>query len=106
MHTLTITIGRNIKNRPLPADEWGEFQIDTEDTVKSVLDSENVEFIEAHYGTGYWSGQCEESCKIMFALTEPLSDVRISTLKRRLAVIRGWYGQDAIALNLGNSELL
>jgi hypothetical protein len=42
----------------------------------------------------------------MFALSESLTDVEISTLKRRLKVIRGWYAQDAIAFNLGESELI
>jgi hypothetical protein len=106
MQTLTVTIGRNIKNVLMPQEEWNNFQEDIEYTIKSVLNPENVEFIEGHYGTGSWSGKTESSCKIMFALSESLTDVEISTLKRRLKVIRGWYAQDAIAFNLGESELI
>ena len=123
MYSYTATIGRNFSNthsnfdvqgEPMILSAWSgfaedvtkEFHVTIEKTRKTdgYAWDENTEFrIETHYGKGTWDGVEEESAKISVLSDQPLT--HLSYLRQALANLAEEYGQDAIALTIGTSEL-
>ena len=60
---------------------------------------------EVHYGKGVWEGVEEESAKITLLAEFELDERGLSTLRNYLSENARQYGQDAIALTIGTSEL-
>ena len=73
------------------------------DLAKKVPDMRWGFRIETHYGKGTWDGVEEESAKISVLSDQPLT--HLSYLRQALANLAEEYGQDAIALTIGTSEL-
>lgn len=95
MHTLTITIGRNIGTTPMPADEWDAFQVDVATDVFAVTGRDMPD--TRHYGDGIWDGVREESC-IASWFDVDLSPVQHADIVRRMSEYARHYGQDSIAV--------
>lgn len=88
----------------MPDDWWILFRIDIESAV--LVTCQPPAFREVHDGLHEWEGTAEESFKIMFGFEEPLSAITLRVLKRRLAYLKPNYLQDAIAFQVGESELI
>lgn len=112
MFSITVTIGRNVTTshphparagRPLTLTEWSDFQADVRLALGNAV--VNSADIEAHYGKGAWGGVEEDSFKVT-ALVSDMALVSAGALRRELASLAKEYGQDAIALTIGLSDLI
>lgn len=102
MHSITITIGRNIGTAPMPAEQWAQF---VEDATADLLAAVPSDIVETHYGTGEWDGITEESCKITVLRHAEPTDAMLDELRRYMSENARLYDQDAIAITIGKSEL-
>ena len=116
MHSYTATIGRNVPDMrdryddvtgeriqaPLSKAQWHQFIEDVEADMLSAVPSD---ICELHRGTGVWDGVEEESAKITLLRHAEASPEMLSELRRLLSENARQYGQDAIALTIGTSEL-
>lgn len=120
MHTYTATIGRNQSQTlvvngeertcdpvPMSDERWSQFEADVASDLITVAYAyqQGIGEIEIHRGEGYWQGVREESSKIEIRLNEPLPADHLDRLRRLLSENARLYGQDAIALTIGESEL-
>ena len=90
-------------------EQWATFVEDVKADMASTyadlyLDRAERTF-EVHYGKGVWEGVEEESAKITLLAEFELDERGLSTLRNYLTDLAGEYGQDAIALTIGTSEL-
>ena len=101
MFSYTATIGRNVGTAPMTITNWEQFieDIKADMLMFAVESAIHVESVEIHRGKGTWEG----SAKITI-LTPAQSD-NPDTLRRYLSENARHYGQDAIALTIGVSEL-
>lgn len=97
---LTVTIGRNVGNRPLWSHEWREFQSAVSDAVTDLLHP-SASFGPFH-GTGEWEGVSEDSAVFTFLTAYPAG---VKAVDERLAQLADMYGQDAIAWSFGTARL-
>ena len=123
MYSYTATIGRNVPDMhdqrddvtgeriqaPMTLTLWHQFVEDVKaDMVFTYadlyLDGAERTF-EVHYGKGVWEGVEEESAKITLLAEFELDERGLSELRRLLSENARQYGQDAIALTIGTSEL-
>lgn len=109
MYTYTATIGRNVpghEGEPMTLTMWEQFREDvTADMHRFAAESAlHVECIETTYGKGVWCGVEEDSAKITMLTTAQADNPGI--LRRYLSESARHYGQDAIALTIGQSELI
>lgn len=98
--THTITIGRNVVNKPLPSHRWKGFK----SCIESFIDSHNGTIFVNSPGKGIWldsKGQeiNEENHTFVFSSKEFLNK---SELKRIAKLFR----QDAIALTSGSTQFI
>lgn len=104
--TVTVTIGRNVADGrggqgPMPEDRWQDFRTIVRQSLANNL---APDFSASYDGTGEWGGVSEDSTTFIFSgvtSTTPAADVRswLSYLARD-------FGQDAIALTIGDTELV
>ncbi len=85
MLTITITIGRNIKNVPMSDLVWIDFQTKIKNLFQDV-------YVDAEH-TGVWQGVTEQS-KVYVGT----SNLGVERLERTLATFALAFGQDAIGL--------
>ena len=118
MYAYTATIGRNYSlavhpsvrpGKAMTLTRWERFVEDVKADMASTyadlyLDGAERTF-EVHYGKGVWEGVEEESAKITLLAEFELDERGLSTLRRLLSENARQYGQDAIALTVGESEL-
>lgn len=120
MHVYAVTIGRNVRTgfttfEPMSDVQWATFEADaaaellvTAEKTRSTDGyawGEDEEFrLEIHRGEGTWDGVKEESSIITLLASQPLT--HLSDLRRRISELARHYDQDAIALTIGESELL
>ena len=105
MFSYTATIGRNVGTEPMTITSWEQFIEDVRaDMLRFAVESAiHVESVEIHRSKGTWEGVEEESAKITI-LTPAQSD-NPDILRHYLSENARQYGQDAIALTIGVSEL-
>lgn len=116
MYSYTATIGRNYQPRlantasaprPMNLTAWEQFIEDVQADMHST--SENyqagVATMEIHRGKRTRDGIEEEFAKITLLLDEALPADHVNILRRYLSELARQYGQDAIALTIGESEL-
>ena len=117
MYSYTATIGRNVPasnpnpmfaGKPMPLTTWETFIEDVSADMHTVSNNyqAGVATMEIHRGVGIWDGVEEESAKITLLLDEALPEDRLSQMRRYLSELARQYGQDAIALTIGESELV
>jgi len=109
MHSVTVTIGRNFTSRlhpertqELSAEAWKEFIEDVKDALSYHM-IEDEDTLEVHLGSGSWQGIEEESAKVTLLSSDPIFPAK---LIKRLKTLAAIYAQDAIALTIGESELI
>ena len=103
MNTITITIGRNVPTAGLPIEmddrSWAGFKND----VQTVLDNHYATvYVKAAAGRGEWEGIEEENATYVAALDPAF----LAHLRQALAGLAYDYGQDAIALTVGTTDLV
>jgi hypothetical protein len=99
MVTATITIGRNV-NGPMDRERWDRFQLlllrSIDDlAVPGILYFDGV-------GEGTWDGQVEQAYTVVVGLPEECLPI----LRLRLKDLARHFDQDAIALTVGETQLL
>jgi hypothetical protein len=100
--SVTVTLGRNIGSEPMPEWQWDAFTLD----VRKALSANTTgpdRFSETHTGTGQWQGVTEESRKITVHAVEVILS---EGLRARLWDLARHYGQDAVALTIGETHLI
>lgn len=115
MFSYTATIGRNqartlivdgqdrkLAPVPMSLTLWEQF---IEDVRADMLHAVPSDLAEIHRGTGTWDGVEEESAKITLLRHSKATDDMLDDLRRYLSELARQYGQDAIALTIGQSEL-
>lgn len=96
-HTLSISIGRNVGDKPMSEADWEAFlhAVIVDVSVTSLIGSPD----SIHYGTGTWDGFREESA-ILSWFSIDTGDVNLENMLARLTVTADTFGQDAIAVSL------
>lgn len=119
MFTYTATIGRNrtrvthnldgtetLTHTPMSDHDWTHFK----HAVKYALNESigwGEPYPETHDGIGTWDGVTEESHKVTaFTATVMADDYSLKLLRDRLRQLAFDYGQQAIALHIGECELV
>lgn len=102
MHVITVTIGRNVGDTPMSLTLWEQFKGDVEADMLNAIPSD---IVERHYGRGVWDGIEEESAKFSLLRHAKPTDAMLDELRAYLSENARHYGQDAIALTVGMSEL-
>ena len=100
MKTVTVTIGRNVGDEPLPAAAWNDYTADTRRAVEAVT----VDLWAVAPYRGSWEGQPEDAVILYGSLIDV--DGVVEALRQRLATLATYYGQQAIGLSVGSSELV
>lgn len=117
MYSYTATIGRNVPatnpnpmhaGKPMTLTTWEQFVEDVKADMLTVSNNyqAGVATMEIHRGKGIWDGVEEESAKITLLLDEALPKDHVNQMRRYLSELARQYGQDAIALTIGESELI
>lgn len=105
MHIYQLTIGRNCDSTPLDAPVWDEFQAQAYAMLEDLNDGG---VLETHRGVSAgderWAP--EDSTMVTLRLETPLADHWVTSLRARVAKLAAQFGQDAIALTIGQSELV
>lgn len=102
--SVIVTIGRNVGREPMSDLRWNLFQ---GNVVRAMVDSypdDRLYDVELHTGFGVWDLKDEESA--IFSMRLPRSEFRVDHLRAFLSDVASQYGQDAIALQVGPSELI
>lgn len=102
MRTITVTIGRNIGETPMEQDSWNGFISTTRKAVEGVT----PEFWTQAPYKGAWDGLSEDSFVFYGPLSDDVDDSRLARLRANLATVATYYGQAAIGLSIGESELV
>jgi hypothetical protein len=92
-HTIIITAGRNIQNRPMGRISWEDLNIAIEETLAS---HRATIFTNRAIGSGEWEGVKEESASYVAQVDQEA----ISQIQERLATLAHAYEQDAIFLGI------
>jgi hypothetical protein len=94
-----VTIGRNVGMEPMSRQKWRSFRQATRLVLDATVGSPDFEIVG--FG-GRWGGVAE-----MAAVFVVLGTVtRLDLLMERLKELAASYGQEAIALAIGGSELI
>jgi hypothetical protein len=102
--TVTVTIGRNIGGSdavPMADHLWQEFRALTGSTLANLL---APDFSASYDGVGEWDGVKEDST--LFVASGVTSTATSETLRLVLETLARKFGQDAIALTIGQTELV
>jgi hypothetical protein len=102
--TVSVTIGRNIGGSdavPMADHLWQEFRALTGSTLANLL---APDFSASYDGVGEWDGAPEEST--LFVASGVTSTTTSETLRLVLETLARKFGQDAIALTVGTTELV
>jgi hypothetical protein len=105
--TVTISIGRNAQSqddpgdqRPLDGHHWESFKAQVRTLLTEVVDG--TVHVDRARSTGLWAGRVEESAT--FVANIPQS--ALATLRAGLRLLAATWGQDAIALTIGQTEFV
>ena len=103
-----ITFGRNVNTEPMSDEKWADFI----ETVRkdltltlTILGAERFD-VETHTGIGTYDGITEESAKVSAYFEGELPEDFQKALKVCLRSTALRFKQDAIALSIGQSELV
>jgi len=102
--TITVTVGRNIAGAPMSADHWEALQR----RVRTVLAyaTTGTGRLESHYGVGEWDGVTEDSAKVTRYGTAWGQERDADWLRAEIGDLARVYRQEAIALVIGEGELI
>ena len=94
-----ISIGRNVKDTPLPDAQWQRFIFE----VQSAIDLAGGTIYATAYGRGEWQGVSEDNAVVTFG---DVPEHVIPELRLHLGWLAEDHSQDAIALLTGESVLI
>lgn len=94
-HGVTVTIGRNIGDEPMPQSRWNAYG----DAVRDLLKLDGEIFADATYN-GWWD-YVSEDARVFVATTRSPDRLRLG-----LAQLAEVYRQDAVGLQVGTTELV
>lgn len=102
---LQISIGRNIPTKlfggvPMSDKVWLQFQQNVEDFLM-LHTTQRLADTKAN-GVSHWNGESEETCLFVWFDTKTLPKVAYEGIR----TIAKQYGQEAIAVTFGNTELV
>ena len=97
------TVSRVINNRTDVSEAMRVAIEKTRETDGYTWDEDTEFVLEVHYGKGTWEGVPEDSAMISVRSHAPIT--HLHSLRRELGELADKYGQDAIALTIGTSEL-
>lgn len=103
---LTVSIGGSVKGIPMSDSRWDQFIMATRDCLTATVGFPDFE----QRGESTWKGISERS--YTFNVLDPMlgadpyTNSRLAQLKIDLAQLCHHMGQDAIALTMGESELI
>jgi hypothetical protein len=100
MHTISLTIGRNVDAEPMSDDLWTMFKAVT----RMTLEEYRHDAIECHEGRGTWYGVTEDSYKVTILATQQWTDAELVNLRREVTSLAWHANQDAIAVTRGESS--
>ena len=103
MATCILTVGRNVQGVPMSDERWSEFRSDLSDLVNEWADE--IYTYEA-LGHGLWDGVREDSVTWVFSAYAEDCSTHFRFRRQDIARLAAKYGQDAIALVRGESELI
>lgn len=102
MRTITVTIGRNIGNEPMAQGQWNAFTY----SVREALQSYVTEWWATGAYKGSWEGIGEDAMFYYGPLRNTVDERDLAIVKARLATLATQYGQEAIGVSVGESELV
>lgn len=105
---ITITIGRNLPlaGKPMSQRGWERFGMEVEDALSVATTHVETLHSAVYRGVSEWQGIKEDSAIITTVTTAYPAFTMLDWLRDRLEHLRATYGQDAIALAIGESELI
>ena len=126
MFSYTATIGRNVPtftyaerdfhqdgdritvSAPMSDERWVTFEGQVSALIASFARTwmAGTDVVELHRGKGVWNGVEEESTKVTLLTEMELGECALTDLRKALAYYALHYQQDAIALTIGQSELI
>lgn len=99
--TVSVTLGRNVGNVPMPLDRWEEFRTLIGAALANLL---APDFAASYDGRGEWQGIAEDSTILVASgITRPVTS---DYLRAVLSTYAEEFGQDAIALTVGETFLV
>lgn len=96
---LTIGIGRNVKSEPMRTRDWEQFRA----AVDASLYDRKLHPVFYGTGIGEYMGELEDSACWVVA---EYSDAQVELLRHDLARLAQYFGQDSIALTIGETEFI
>lgn len=96
---LTIGIGRSVKDGPMDTRTWEEFR----SAVDAALHDRKLHPVFYGVGVGEYEGVREDSATWVIA---EYSDAQLTLIRLDLTRLARYYGQDSIALTVGETEFL
>lgn len=97
--TMTVSIGRNVGNVPMSAERWESFTTDVLRNVRS--NTAHIYFVG--FGNGEWNDSGEESFTVV---SSSPTESALCAIAVSLSLFAEAYGQDAIALTIGETEFV
>ena len=105
MSTITVSIGRNVGTEPMSENEWFSFR----EAIKCAVKFTDHQILFTGDGEGIWEGQKEDAFTIV-AMTVADTNGKMGS---DTAWLRDWagrlgrkYGQDAVAITTGETDLV
>lgn len=99
MEAVTVTIGRNVGSDPMGPADWQRYVTHTR---AALLDVVSDLWIDTPY-TGEWEGRTEDA----WAFYGPVEHTdQLDALRGELGGLAALYGQDAVGLAVGSTELV
>lgn len=99
METVTVTYGRNVGDLPMDLERWNDFNWAMRNTVESYT----AELWADGQSRNAWKGVPEES-RVLYGPVR--TGANLTQLRARLANLATQFGQEAIGLSVGQSELV
>lgn len=96
---VTVSIGGNRHHVPMRPDEWNAFQLASRDSLTASVGKPDFQLS----GESSWEGISERS--VAYSVIDPTL-ARLPQLRTDLSALAAKYGQDAIGLTVGRSELV
>jgi hypothetical protein len=105
MKTAYISIGRNVQGTPMTAERWQEFK-----TALRVVGWTHGNIVTDAEGAGVYEGKTEETYLVAVSLRGPefgrLNTIDLTNLREDLSHLAQHYGQESIALTVGEPEFV
>jgi hypothetical protein len=98
MKTAYISIGRNVQGRPMPSEEWENFK-----GALRVVAEKYGEGVSYAGGIGRYDRVLEETYIVAVSLA---LGVPANLVREDLSHLAQYYGQESIALTVGEGELI